>query len=53
MKYNPLTSWIIRVKNEEKWIGMVLEELMLQSRLDFEILIIDSDSTDKTIEIVK
>lgn len=30
MKYskNPLTSWIIRTKNEEKWIGKVLEALL-------------------------
>ncbi|TRZ77565.1 glycosyltransferase [bacterium] len=55
MKYskNPLTSWVIRTKNEEKWIGKVLEKLLEQSRLDFEIIIVDSGSTDKTLEIIK
>lgn len=55
MKYskNPLASWVIRTKNEEKWIGKVLEELLKQSRLDFEIIIVDSGSTDKTLEIVE
>lgn len=50
---NPATSWVIRTLNEGKWLGKVLEGLFLQSRLDFEIIIVDSDSRDKTLEIVK
>ncbi len=49
----PETSWIIRTLNEEKWLGKVLESLFLQSRLDFEIIIVDSGSTDKTLEIIE
>ena len=50
---NPTTSWIIRTFNEEKWIGRVLSALFLQSRLDFEIIIVDSGSTDNTLKIIK
>jgi len=45
-------SILIRTKNEERWIGHAI-----QSALDHiykpEIIIIDNNSTDKTIEIVK
>ena len=50
---NPTTSWVIRTKNEEKWVGKVLETLLMQSRLDFEIIIVDSGSQDNTLEILK
>ena len=47
------TSWVIRTKNEGEHIGEVLEMLQKQTRQDFEIIIVDSGSTDKTLEIVK
>ncbi|KKP65499.1 MAG: Glycosyl transferase family 2 [candidate division WS6 bacterium GW2011_GWE1_34_7] len=47
---NPTTSWIIRTYNESKWIKRVLQNLFMQSRLDFEIIIVDSESTDNTLE---
>lgn len=47
------TSIIIRTKNEEKWVGEVLKRLNEQTYQDFEIIIIDSGSTDQTLEIVK
>lgn len=49
----PTTSWIIRTLNEEKWLGMVLEKLFAQSRLDFEVIIVDNESADKTLQIIK
>ncbi len=49
----PLVSFVIRTKDESMWIGKVLQFLMDQTFKDFEIIIIDSGSTDKTLEIVK
>ena len=46
-------SIIIRTKNEEKWVGVVLEMLTKQTYQDFEIIIVDSGSTDRTLEIIK
>jgi rhamnosyltransferase len=47
------TSIIIRTKNEEKWLGKVLEMLLAQTYEDFEIILVDSGSTDRTLEIAK
>ena len=45
-------SVVIRTRNEERWVGYAI-----QSVLDFlnkpEIIIVDNQSTDKTVEIVK
>ncbi|HNZ64929.1 MAG TPA: glycosyltransferase family A protein [Smithella sp.] len=48
----PETSIIIRTKNEEKWIGECLNRLFHQTYRDFEIVIVDSGSTDRTLEII-
>lgn len=50
---NPLVSIVIRTKNEQVWIGKVLEKLYEQTFKDFEVIIVDSGSTDKTLEIIK
>lgn len=47
------TSWIIRTKNEEKWIGAVLDKLNDQTVKDFNVVIVDSGSTDRTLEIAR
>lgn len=52
IKY-PETSIIIRTKNEEMWLGIVLERLREQTYQDFEIIIVDSGSDDKTLKIAK
>lgn len=44
-------SVIIRTFNEEKWIGKVLEALKRQRYKNYEIIIVDSNSTDSTIKI--
>ncbi|MBC8550693.1 MAG: glycosyltransferase [Nitrospira sp.] len=46
-------SIIIRSKNESQYIGQVLEAIYAQTYKDFEVLLIDSGSTDNTIKIAK
>lgn len=49
----PETSIVIRTKNEEKHLGNLLQAIREQDYLDYEIVIVDSGSTDRTIEIAK
>ena len=49
----PETSIIIRTKNEERWLGTVLQKLNGQTYQDFDIIIVDSGSTDATLDIAK
>jgi len=49
----PETSIILRTKNEEKWVGECLRRFGEQTYRDFEIIAVDSGSTDRTLEIVK
>jgi len=46
-------SIIIPVYNEEKDIGNCIESLKKQTFKDFETIIVDDGSTDRTLEIVK
>lgn len=46
-------SIIIRTRNEARYLGQVLAMLTKQSEADFEIIIVDSGSTDQTLEIAK
>ena len=43
-------SIIIRTKNEERWIGSCLEAISRQARADFEVVLVDNNSTDKTVD---
>ena len=47
----PHASIIIRAYNEEKHIGRLLTGIMQQRMDDLEIILVDSGSTDSTIEI--
>jgi len=49
----PETAVIIRTRNEERWVGETLRRLSDQSYSNFEIIVVDSGSTDKTLEIVR
>jgi len=53
MKKFPLVSVIIPVYNEEKYLFYCLNSLQNQTYKNFEIIIIDDGSTDKSIEIAK
>ena len=48
-----LVSLIIRSKNEEKWIKLVLESIYSQTIKDHEIILVDNNSVDNTIKIAK
>ena len=48
-----MVSIIIRTKNEERWITACLEAIFSQDHKDFEVIVVDNHSTDKTIEKAK
>ncbi|MBU3956981.1 glycosyltransferase [Patescibacteria group bacterium] len=48
----PLVSIIIQTKNEQRTIGKLLKVLTEQTFKNFEIVVVDDNSTDKTLEIV-
>ena len=43
-------SIIIRTKNEERWIGHCLKRIHNQNYENHEIILVDSDSEDNTVE---
>lgn len=49
----PKVSFIIRTMNEEEWLGETLRRIFLQTFTDFEVIIVDSGSTDKTLDIIQ
>ncbi len=49
----PKISVIIPSFNEEKYIGHVLSALHRQTFQDFEVILVDNNSTDKTRELAK
>ena len=49
---SPETTVLIRAFNEERWLPEVLEAINRQSYRDFEILLVDSGSLDRTRDIV-
>lgn len=48
-----MISIIIRTKNEERWIGQCLRRVLNQTIKDIEIILVDNQSTDKTVERVR
>ncbi len=52
-KDNPLVSVIMPAYNSEKYISVAIESILNQSFKDFEFIIIDDGSTDKTWEIIQ
>lgn len=49
----PFFSIIIPALNEEKYLPALLNDLAGQTTLDFEVIVIDGHSTDKTLEKTK
>ncbi|MBT5469285.1 MAG: glycosyltransferase family 2 protein [Nitrospina sp.] len=50
MDNTKLVSLIIRTKNEERWIHSCLDAVFSQSYKNFEVILVDNESTDKTVE---
>jgi rhamnosyltransferase len=46
-------SIIVRTHNEERWISHCLEAIFSQDFNNFEVVIVDNNSTDHTVEIVR
>jgi len=49
----PSVSVLIRCKNEEQDIGACLQSVFSQKHPSLEVVVVDSGSTDKTLEIIK
>lgn len=49
---NPVLSVIMPAYNSEKYIARAIESILDQTFSDFELLICDDGSTDKTLEII-
>lgn len=47
----PKASVIIRAKNEGKFIGETLDAIQAQRFTDYEVILVDSGSTDDTVEV--
>lgn len=47
----PRVSFVIRAYNEQKHLGNLLDSIQQQSFQDYEIILVDSGSTDATLEI--
>nr|HPN66253.1 glycosyltransferase family A protein [Candidatus Omnitrophota bacterium] len=45
-----LASIIIRTKNEERWITQCLHGVFEQEYKDYEVILVDNESEDKTLE---
>jgi glycosyltransferase involved in cell wall biosynthesis len=50
---NLAVSVIIPARNEEVCLALCLESLVAQAGVDFEVIVVDDASTDRTVEIAK
>lgn len=50
---NPLVSILIPCYNAEQWIGQAIDSALNQTYDNFEVIVIDDGSTDRSLEIIK
>ena len=50
---SPLISIIVRTRNEERWIDHCLSAITTQSINDYEIILVDNNSQDRSVKIAK
>ena len=50
---SPKISIIVRTRNEERWIGACLRAVMTQTERDFEVILVDNASRDRTVAKAK
>ncbi len=53
MNSKPVVSVIIPTKNEEKYLPRLLESIKKQTYKNYEVIVADGNSTDRTVEIAK
>ncbi|MEL7419598.1 MAG: glycosyltransferase [Cyanobacteria bacterium J06555_3] len=53
MSSNPLISIVITVYNREQYLAQAIESVLAQSYTDFELLIWDDGSSDRSVEIAQ
>lgn len=53
MSYSPLVSVVLSVYNGEKYLDEAIKSILNQTYKNFEFIIIDDGSTDKSLEIIK
>ena len=49
----PKVSVIVPMYNAERYVGLAIESILAQEFRDFELILIDDCSTDRTLEIAK
>ena len=50
---NPVVSIIVPARNEEASLGACLQSLVAQTGIEYEIVVVNDDSTDRTAEIAQ
>lgn len=48
----PAVSVVVCARNEERYVGGCIESILNQSFRDFEIIVVDDESTDKTGDLI-
>ena len=51
--FSPAVSVIVPVFNAEKYLGVCLESILIQTFTDFEVIVVDDCSTDKSLTVAE